>query len=120
MTEPGGSEESSSAARARSSWLYETTGGQGVPSERSVAHPASKLAAIARTAARSLELVTLHLHRPPHILDALGITAGVPGAEKNCGDGSCGGKPPQDREHIAQQPALEPQPHQRRPLRRSS
>src|SRR5512147_2352515 len=116
MTEPGGSEESSSAARARSSWLYETTGGQGAPSERAVAHPASKLAAIARTTARSLELVTLHLHSPPHALDALGIAACLLGAEENRGDGSRGGKPSQECQHIAKQPALQEQPHQRRPL----
>jgi hypothetical protein len=33
---------------------------------------ASKLAAIARTTARSLELVTLHLHSLPHVFDKLG------------------------------------------------
>ena len=43
----------SSAACARNSRLYSTTGGQGAPSVRSVAHPASKLTAIARTTTRS-------------------------------------------------------------------
>jgi hypothetical protein len=58
---------------------------------RSVAHPASKLAAIARTTARSFELVTLHLHSSPHVLGALGIAARLTGAEENRGDGSRGG-----------------------------
>ena len=57
---------------------------------------------------------------PPHPLDALGMAAGLPGAEENCGHGSRRREPPQDREHIAKQPALEEQPHQRRPMRRSS
>ena len=60
-------------------------------------HPASKLAAIARATAGSLELVTLHLDSPPHVLDTLGIAAGLAGAEQNCGDGSCGGKPSEER-----------------------
>jgi hypothetical protein len=93
MDEPAGSESNSPAARARNSRLYATAGGQGAPSERPVAHPASKLAAIARTTARSFELVTLHLHRPPHVLDALGSAAGLPGAEENRGGGSRGGEP---------------------------
>jgi hypothetical protein len=121
MAEPAGSESSSSAARARNSRLYRTTGGQDAPSERAVAHPASKLAAIARTTAgRSLELVALHLHGPPHVLDALGGAAGLAGAEENRGDGSRRGEPSQESEHIAKQPPLEEQPHQRSPLRRSS
>src|SRR5512132_828062 len=82
MAEPAGSLSSSTAARARNSRLYSTTGGQGEPSECSVAHPASKLAAIARTMARSLELVTLHLHSPLHALDALGIAAGSAGRRR--------------------------------------
>jgi hypothetical protein len=42
----------------------------------------SKLAAIARTAARSIALVVLHLHGPAHVLDALGGAAGLPGTEE--------------------------------------
>jgi hypothetical protein len=38
----------------------------------------------------------LHLDSPPHILDALGVAAGLPGAEENRGDGSRRGKPPQE------------------------
>jgi hypothetical protein len=38
----------------------------------------------------------LHLHSPPHVRDALGIAAGLPGAEENRDDGSRGGKPPQE------------------------
>jgi hypothetical protein len=76
----------------------------------------SKLAAIARTTARSLELVTLHLDRPPHVLDALGSAAGLLGAEENPGDGSRSRKPFQEREHIAKQAspggaATSAQPH---------
>ena len=55
-----------------------------------------------------------------HVLDTLGVAAGLPGAEENRGNGSRGGEPSQEREHIAKQPALEEQPHQRSPLRRSS
>jgi hypothetical protein len=54
------------------------------------------------------------------LLDALGIAAGLPGAEQNCGHAGRRGKPSQEREHIAKQPALDEQPNQRRPLRRSS
>jgi hypothetical protein len=57
-------------SKARKSWLQPTIGGQGAPSERSVA--------VARTTARSLELVTLHLDGPPHVLDTLGSAAGLP------------------------------------------
>ena len=61
--------------------------GRGASSERSIVHPASKLAAVAR-AARSLELVTLHLHSPPHALDTLGIAAGPQEARADRGGGS--------------------------------
>ena len=61
-----------------------------------------------------------YLHRSPHVLDALGIAAGLPGAEEHRSDGTRGGEPSQEREHIAKQPALEEQPHQRRFLRWSS
>jgi hypothetical protein len=57
---------------------------------RSIAHPAGKLAAITRTTARSLELVTLHLDRPPHVLGTLGGAAFLAGAEEN---GGSRGKP---------------------------
>ena len=133
MAEPGDSESSSPAARARNSGLYATTGGQGAPSERAVAHPASKLVAIARTTARSLELVMLDLDSPPHGLDALGIAAGLAGgldalgiaaglagAEENRSDGGRCSKPPQECEHNAKEPPLGEQPHQRSPFRRSS
>ncbi|QLH37728.1 MAG: hypothetical protein HWD60_00180 [Defluviicoccus sp.] len=53
----------------------------------------------------------MNLHSPPHVLDALGIAAGLPGTEQHCGDTSRGGEPPQEREHMAQQPALEEQQH---------
>src|SRR5512144_417604 len=119
MAEPAGSEASSSAARAKNSRLFSTTGGQGAPSERSGVHPEGKLAASARTTARSLKLGTC-TSIVRHALDKLGITAGLPGAERNRGHTGRGGEPPQEREHIAKQPALEEQPHQRRPLRRSS
>ena len=62
----------------------------------------------------------MHLHGPPHGLDALGVAAGLPGAEENRGDGSRGGKPSHEREHMAQQPALEEQRHHASPWRRSS
>src|SRR5512147_1051820 len=62
----------------------------------------------------------LHIDRPPHVLDTLGIAAGLAGAEENRRNGSCGGEPTKEREHIAKQPALEEQPHQRSPWRRSS
>jgi hypothetical protein len=86
--------------------LYSATGGQGEPSERSGAQALSKLTAIARTTARSLKLITLHLNRPPHGLDAFGIAAGLPGAEEHGGDGSLVGKPSHERERIAKQPML--------------
>jgi hypothetical protein len=42
----------------------------------------------------------------PHSFDTLGVAAGLAGAEENRGDGSRGGKPSQESEHI-EQPALQ-------------
>jgi hypothetical protein len=53
----------------------------------------------------------LHLDSSSHALDALGIAAGLPGTEENGGHASRGGKPSQEREYMAKQPALEEQPH---------
>src|SRR5512144_1789620 len=89
MAEPAGSEASSSAARAKNSRLYSTTGGQGAPSERSGVHPEGKLAASARTTARSLSLVSCLKNSWPYRRGCDFLTE-VSGQGGGHGLGSCG------------------------------
>jgi len=57
------------------------------PSERAVAHLASKLVAIARTARRGIQLLTLHFDGSALALDTLRITPRLSRAEQDRGDG---------------------------------
>ena len=43
----------------------------------------------------------------PHSFDTLGIAAGLPHPEENCGNTSRGGQPSQECQNIAKQPALQ-------------
>jgi hypothetical protein len=81
--------------------LYSTIGGQGTPSERPVAHPASKFVAIARATSRRLELITSDLDRLSHALDTLGVAAGLPGSEQDGSDSHRRGEPPEEGQHMA-------------------
>ena len=119
MAEPVGNCSISSAARARNSRLYGATGGQPLPSERAVAHPASKLVAITRTARRCFQLVMLHLDVPTQAFDALRIPPGFTGAEQDRGDSADDCEEPRELEGIGGQKSADDRDH-RSPRRRSS
>ena len=55
-------------------------------SERAVAHPVNKLVPIARPASRSFKLIMLHLDGFAHLLNALGVAAGLARPEQDSTD----------------------------------